>query len=174
MGETPESGPTDPGSSGASLPRVVATNVQVAAEFEDRVDAGRLREVVSRTLDTETRLPAGTELTLVVSDDTQLIELNRRFRGVDGPTDVLSFEMSAADGAGAVSEDEPIYLGDVIISFPRAEAQARAAGHPTEEELDLLVVHGVLHLLGYDHETEDQKSVMWTRQEAVLGKRLID
>jgi probable rRNA maturation factor len=64
---------------------------------------------------------------------------------------------------------EPSYLGDVIISFPRARAQAAEEGHPVEEELRLLIVHGVLHLLGYDHATVEEQKQMWERQNAIIA-----
>ncbi len=92
--------------------------------------------------------------------------LNRTFRQVDSPTDVLAFP--AAEGNDFVLPPElPPYLGDVIISYPTALAQAEAQGHPVEQELTLLIVHGCLHLLGYDHETEEERQQMWARQEAL-------
>jgi probable rRNA maturation factor len=103
------------------------------------------------------------DLSLVLSDDAQLHELNRQFRQVDAPTDVLSFP----DGEIDPDTDQP-YLGDVIISVPRAEAQATAAGHALADELQLLSVHGVLHLLGYDHADEAEKAEMWEMQALIL------
>lgn len=106
------------------------------------------------------------ELTVVLTDDVQLQQLNRDYLGVDGPTDVLSFPASEMD-----PETGTAYLGDVLISVPRAEAQARAAGHPLEAEVQLLVVHGVLHLLGHDHAQAEERARMWAAQAEVL-KRL--
>jgi probable rRNA maturation factor len=103
------------------------------------------------------------ELTLVLSDDEQLHELNREFLGVDAPTDVLSFPADELDPDTGAQ-----YLGDIILSLPRARAQASAGGHPTSAELQLLVVHGVLHLLGYDHGTAEEKAAMWERQAEIL------
>lgn len=103
------------------------------------------------------------DLTIVLSDDAHLQALNRQFLGIDAPTDVLSFTGGDADPETGVD-----YLGDVIISYPRARLQASAGGHPLEEELQLLVVHGVLHLLGYDHADEQQKDEMWAVQAQVL------
>ncbi len=79
------------------------------------------------------------------------------------PTDVLSFPASETDPETGTS-----YLGDILVSIPRAEAQAQAAGHPLEAEVQLLVVHGVLHLLGYDHANPEEKSRMWAAQAEVL------
>ncbi len=105
------------------------------------------------------------ELTLIVTGDDALQELNRRYLEIDAPTDVLSFP------AGEVNpENGAFYLGDIAISYQRAQAQAALAGHPVEAELQLLVVHGVLHLLGYDHAEPDEKAAMWAAQDRVLAE----
>ncbi len=106
----------------------------------------------------------GAELTIVISTDAQLQELNRKYLGVDAPTDVLSFPVGEVD-----PESKALYLGDILISYPRALAQAEAAGHPVQAELRLLVVHGALHLLGYDHAEEDEKDLMWKAQDEILA-----
>lgn len=103
------------------------------------------------------------ELTIVLTSDEQLHQLNLQFLQVDAPTDVLSFPSGEPNPESGAS-----YLGDVLISYPRAEAQARAAGHGIQDELQLLVVHGVLHLLGYDHAGQDDKARMWALQTGIL------
>ncbi len=103
------------------------------------------------------------DITVVLTDDAQLHELNRDYLGVDAPTDVLSFPASETD-----PETGAPYLGDILISIPRAGTQALAAGHPLESEVQLLVVHGVLHLLGYDHAEPEEKSKMWKAQDETL------
>jgi probable rRNA maturation factor len=110
------------------------------------------------------RIKRRVDMTIVVTGNTQLRALNRAFREVDAPTDVLSF--SATDQPGP----DTVYLGDVVISYPQAREQARSGGHPVEAELQLLVVHGVLHLLGHDHYTEAERQVMWKAQAAALKK----
>jgi len=105
------------------------------------------------------------EVTVVVTDDAQVKDLNRQFREMDIATDVLSFPSEEID----IDTGLP-YLGDIIISFPQALQQAARAGHPVEAELQLLAVHGMLHLLGYDHGTEEEKNKMWTKQSRVLEK----
>lgn len=105
------------------------------------------------------------DLSIVLTDDNQLRQLNLQFLGVDAPTDVLAFPSGETDPDSGTH-----YLGDVIVSYPRAKAQASAAGHALERELKLLVVHGVLHLLGYDHGEEQQKAEMWSAQEAILAQ----
>jgi len=161
----------------------LATEVQTDRSFARYVDAARIQEVVRDVLLHEGR-PACppppspeatdvcggavslTELTVLITDDERLRELNRRYRGVDSPTDVLAFGGRAegfVEAPGAA-----IYLGDVVISYPHVLAQAEEQGHSPERELALLVIHGVLHLLGYDHTTPEEEAIMWARQEAIL------
>ena len=103
------------------------------------------------------------ELSIVLMDDARLHELNREYLGVDAPTDVLSFPASETD-----PETGAPYLGDILISVPRAQSQANIAGHPLESEVQLLVVHGVLHLLGHDHAKPEEKARMWKAQAEIL------
>jgi probable rRNA maturation factor len=105
------------------------------------------------------------DLTIVLTDDAQLHELNRNYLGIDTPTDVLSFPASETD-----PETARRYLGDILISIPRANEQAHAAGHALEAEVQLLTVHGTLHLLGYDHAEADEKARMWKAQAEVLER----
>jgi probable rRNA maturation factor len=107
--------------------------------------------------------PAEVDLTVVLSDDAQLQELNQHWMGVDAPTDVLSFPSAEID-----PETGARYLGDILISVARAAHQAAAARHPVEAEVQLLVVHGVLHLLGHDHAEAQEKARMWQAQSEIL------
>lgn len=103
------------------------------------------------------------ELSIVLTDDARLQELNRDYLGIDAPTDVLSFPASETDPQTGAR-----YIGDILISVPRAQSQADAAGHALESELQLLVVHGVLHLLGHDHADQEEKKRMWQAQAEIL------
>ena len=103
------------------------------------------------------------DLSIVLTDDAQLQQLNREYLGVDAPTDVLSFPALETDPESGMA-----YLGDILISVPRARQQAIAATHPLESEVQLLVVHGVLHLLGHDHARQAEKNRMWAAQTAIL------
>lgn len=103
------------------------------------------------------------QLAVVLADRDHSRELNRTYAGQDAPTDVLSF----ADGSLTPESGEP-YLGDVVICLPVALEQAAASGHSPESELALLAVHGVLHLLGYDHGQADQQAAMWEAQRRIL------
>ncbi len=105
------------------------------------------------------------DLTIVLTDDSRLQVLNRDYLGMDAPTDVLSFPSDESDPQTNVR-----YLGDILISVPRAAQQAAAAGHPAEAEVQLLVVHGVLHLMGHDHAESDEKARMWAAQEQILAQ----
>ena len=105
------------------------------------------------------------DLTLVLTGDAQLQALDRDFLGKDSPTDVLSFPAFETD-----PETGRPYLGDIIISVPRAESQSIAAGHPLESELSLLVVHGVLHLLGHNHAEAEERTRMWAAQSEILTR----
>jgi probable rRNA maturation factor len=106
---------------------------------------------------------ASAETTIVLSDDAQLHSLNRQFLGIDAPTDVLSFPGGETD-----PDSQALYLGDVIISLSRAQAQAAAGGYALQDELQLLIVHGMLHLLGHDHAEEEEKAIMWAAQTEIL------
>jgi len=105
------------------------------------------------------------ELSIILTDDTRLHELNLNYLGVDAPTDVLSFPASETD-----PDTGARYIGDILISIPRAQTQADAAGHSLESEVQLLVVHGVLHLIGHDHAEAEEKARMWKAQAEILEK----
>ena len=109
--------------------------------------------------------PLDSELSIILTDDARLHELNLNYLGVDAPTDVLSFPASETD-----PETGARYIGDILISVPRAQNQADAAGHPLEAEVQLLVVHGVLHLMGHDHAEAEEKVRMWKAQTEILER----
>ncbi|GIV84927.1 MAG: endoribonuclease YbeY [Candidatus Roseilinea sp.] len=119
-------------------------------------------------------LPTPVALTIRLTDDAELRALNRQYRVTDAPTDVLSFGGEGyRDGQPSDTAHAPAYLGDIAISMERCAAQAKRYGHPIEDELALLVIHGVLHLLGYDHHTPARRRRMWQAQDrafALLGR----
>lgn len=131
---------------------------------QDFLESALLERAARFTLDLQPD-SATADITLVLTDDQQLRELNRDYLGVDAPTDVLSFPASESD-----PETGATYLGDILISIPRAAQQAQTAGHPLEAEVQLLVVHGVLHLLGHDHAGAEDKARMWNEQAKVLER----
>jgi probable rRNA maturation factor len=121
-----------------------------------------LKQAAQQTLEHQS-VPRPHVMTILLSDDSQLHTMNRNYLGIAAPTDVLSFPSGETD-----IETGETYLGDVIISVSRAEKQAKAVGHPIDAEAQLLVVHGVLHLLGFDHANAIEKSRMWKAQGEIL------
>src|SRR4030065_1985870 len=119
-------------------------NLQVKRSVKLPIDKSILLHAAQLTLDTE-NVTAGSGLSVVIGDDNLLKRLNLRYRSIDTTTDVLSFPSSEPD-----PDNQSIYLGDVVISLPCAQENSSAGGHPVADELQLLVVHGILHLLGYD------------------------
>lgn len=139
-------------------------NILVADQFIPLIDEQKLELAAIAALQHEIEqvIP---DLSIVIEDDARLQQLNKEFLGIDAPTDVLSFP------SGEVQPDPEtgrVYLGDIIISYPRAVEQAKAAGHPLLSELLLLVVHGTLHLAGYDHAEPEEKAEMWAAQAEIL------
>jgi len=110
--------------------------------------------------------PENCELSIAIVELAEMSELNETYRGKTGPTDVLSF--GCDDPCAVLGPEEPVTLGDVVIAPEVAFAQAAEYGHTIEEELNLLLVHGVLHLLGYDHESDEDASAMQARERAIL------
>jgi len=147
-------------------PSPVQVEVQIDDNFIDQVDAKLLERAAVATVHHH-GVSGAVAMTLVVTGDGAVRRLNRAYRGVDATTDVLSFGDQEDDFV--LPPDTPRYLGDVILSFPRAAAQAREARHPVHAELALLTVHGVLHLLGHDHAVIDEKTKMWMAQSEILA-----
>ncbi|HET6352286.1 MAG TPA: rRNA maturation RNase YbeY [Coriobacteriia bacterium] len=111
-------------------------------------------------------VPDAVELSVALVDIEEMTELNGQYRGKEGPTDVLSFPCD--DPCMLAEEGEEVAIGDVVIAPVIAEQQALEYGHTVEEELNLLLVHGVLHLLGYDHIEDDDAAAMQARERALL------
>ena len=107
-------------------------------------------------------------LSVVLTDNRKLRALNRDYLGIDAPTDVLSFPASESDGSETDPETGSPYLGDILLSIPYARQGAKQAGNSLEAEVQLLVVHGVLHLLGHDHAKPKEKARMWKAQREIL------
>jgi probable rRNA maturation factor len=151
---------------------MIEVDVQIDERFESAADAALIERAVAAALAAE-GLSGALEVSVLVSDDATLHQLNRDYRDVDAPTDVLSF----ADDEDADAElttfvrppGAPRYLGDLAISYERVIAQAAEYGHSRERELAFLAVHGVLHLLGYDHERGPaDEAAMRARQDVIM------
>ena len=111
-------------------------------------------------------------LSVVLTSNEAVQALNKQHRGINAPTDVLSFPADSLPPE--VTEEENPYLGDLLIAFPYASEQAKKLNHKLEDSFALLVIHGTLHLLGYDHDTPENRAEMWLEQEAVLQELDID
>ncbi len=148
--------------------------ISVEEKFRGVMDGGWVKKIVRQILKAEEVAPPY-EVSLVFADSETVQQLNRDYRGVDEPTDVLAFCMlsqKGADDSFALPPDGVARLGEVIISYPQAVEQAKEQGHSPERELALLVIHGILHLLGYDHEEPKEEAKMRTREKELLEKCL--
>jgi probable rRNA maturation factor len=150
---------------------MIEVDVQIDERFADLADAELIERAVAATLAGEA-VAGPVEVSVLVTDDAALHGLNRDYRNVDAPTDVLSFAAEEEDRSGptfVLPPDAPRYLGDIAISYERVLAQAAEYGHSRERELAYLTAHGVLHLLGYDHERgDDDATAMRMREEAAM------
>ena len=154
-----------------SLPRHNTIDVEFSVEngLAGKWDEARIRTLVRAIVSRE--LPEAQHAVIslhLVGDDT-IRALNREHRGKDAHTDVLSFPLHDPNGMRFVlPPDQPAHLGDVVVSLPRAAEQARDFGHSLDRELGYLVAHGVLHVLGYDHEEEADRRRMRQKEEEAL------
>lgn len=140
-------------------------NLIIADPFLDLIESQKLENAAVAALEHE-GVSQSSDLSIVIDDDDQLRTLNKEFLGIDAPTDVLSFPSGEEVADPDTGE---LNLGDIIISYPRAAEQAQGAGYPTTNEMQLLVVHGVLHLLGHDHAEPEEKAKMWAAQQEILN-----
>lgn len=135
----------------------------VTQEIEDRIvevleEAARVHEVDELT-----------EVSLMFTDDETIHEMNLEYRGIDRPTDVLSFALEEGEEEEIYGGPEENLLGDIIISVETAVRQAEEYGHSVEREMAFLALHGMLHLLGYDHMEEEERQEMRAQEEAILA-----
>lgn len=121
--------------------------------------------------------PLKSEVSVMFTDDEEIHELNRLHRGVDRPTDVLSFPLFEYDENGDIIEDDldfnpngEMILGDIVISLETASRQAQEYGHSFEREIGFLTVHSMLHLFGYDHMTPEDEGEMFGYQREILER----
>jgi probable rRNA maturation factor len=147
---------------------LILSNQQAKIPLHPQWEAN-LTNIADRCLILENIDPKA-EISLVFVDNAGIQELNKTYRGQDKPTDVLSFALleTTEDEIPIVDEEEEILLGDIIISLEKALHQAKEYGHSIEREIAYLMVHGLLHLLGYDHMNEEDKVIMRNREEELL------
>jgi probable rRNA maturation factor len=145
-------------------------SIQIDKQFDDYVKRRWLRTIVSKTLSTA-KASTKVQLDLLITDDNTIRTLNKTYRNIDSPTDVLAFALTeeSSDGEPFVAPpDEPTHLGEVIVSYPAADRQASEHGHSVGQELAILVIHGVLHLLGSDHEEPTDEVKMKALEKQAL------
>ncbi len=140
--------------------------LQINPLFQSDINAKRLQKLAQSAL-THCQRPDA-KISIVVTTDEAIQALNCQYRGVDAPTDVLSFAEADSTGNFTLPEQASPWLGDVIIAAPTAARQAQTMGHTLFEEIQLLSVHGILHLLGYNHLTPAKKETMWRKQAEIL------
>ena len=147
-------------------------------ELIDRFETEESREICKvlervASFGIENELKKDAEVTLTLCDGEEIREINREHRGIDSETDVLSFplwDVRAGEEPFVDPESKCIMLGDIIISMPRLKEQAEEYGHSVRREAAYLCIHGILHLLGYDHMTDEDKCEMRAREEELLSQ----
>ena len=150
--------------------------MEINVRFEEKLGGNPppevwLKSIVETALLSEKADPTS-EVSLLIAGQERVHELNRTYLDEDHPTDVLSFPMTPSGGRRDefVSAPDGIrHLGDVIVSLPQATVQAREHGHSGDREIAILIIHGVLHLLGYDHDEPEREQSMRTRELEILG-----
>ncbi len=144
-------------------------DIEIEKEFRPLLKKSWLRRIAKESLSAVKASPSAT-FSLVIAGDERVHGLNRLYRGKDSPTDVLSFSTQRTPGENFVlPPEESSHLGDVIISYPQAARQAGEYGHSLERELSILVAHGLLHLLGYDHEKPSERRRMREKEKEILS-----
>jgi len=142
-------------------------NVLVDEGFEGCPEASWLRSITEQALLVQ-GADSDVELGLVITSQERVRQLNKSYREKDEPTDVLAFYMTSADFIEP--PDGVHHLGEVIISYPQAVIQAEEHRHSIKKELAILIIHGILHLLGYDHEEAEQERQMRGREADILSQ----
>jgi probable rRNA maturation factor len=145
--------------------------IQIKSNLNFSFSRRWLREIITVALNLE-NLDKPVEIDCDITDNDTIRKLNKVYRGIDRPTDVLSFAFTQSREEDLVYFPEvtgnPQYLGEIIVSYPKAVEQAQHLGHSLEEELRLLLVHGVLHLVGYDHEKDSDARKMRARESIII------
>jgi probable rRNA maturation factor len=139
-------------------------HLQISENISSLIQPTIIERAAKETLAVAT-VPGEIDLSILLTDNDQIHKLNLEFLAIDSPTDVLAFPADYVD-----PDTNTQYLGDVLISYEQANAQAQEAGHSLEDEVELLVVHGILHLLGHDHADPEQKAKMWAAQAEILDR----
>lgn len=142
--------------------------IEIPSTLIGLIDSESIEQTVATALKHQ-GYSSESDISIVFVNDQEMQELNHEFRQENNTTDVLAFPAGYED-----PDSRHTYLGDVIISFSQADQQAIQSRHAVNDEIQLLAVHGVLHLLGHDHLEADDKTKMWSAQEQILNQRGID
>lgn len=135
--------------------------IQIRPYYKRKISTDDLKTAANLAL--KRCQPKEAALGILITGDPEMHTLNREYRGIDQTTDVLSFNENYIDPESGLE-----FLGDIIISVPRAKKQAQEGGHTIEQEFQVLVIHGILHLSGYDHDTKLRLKKMWQMQSEIL------
>jgi len=147
-------------------------DILIEEGVEGRLEADWLRGIAEQVLAAQDVSPE-TEMGLVIATEERIRELNRSYLGKDRPTDVIAFSMLPEEGSSSPFVSPPdgvLHLGEVIISYPQAVIQAEEHGHSVEREITILIIHGILHLLGYEDEKPELKRQMNAREAEILRR----
>lgn len=153
----------------------IIENEQDKLEFTSELEA-IVQQAVSTTLDVLECSDTDCEVSILITDNEGIRELNREYRNIDSPTDVLSFPIIEFDNDGVMLEESGDYdgdfllLGDIVISLERAAQQAKEYGHSLQREVGFLTTHSMLHLMGFDHMEEPYATMMNDRTNQVMDK----
>ena len=140
-------------------------NIEIINETNETIDLEDLKHTINYALETENVNNAF--MNIIIIDNEKIHQINKEYRGIDRPTDVISFALE--DDKTFVKTDFRV-LGDIYISIDKVHEQARSYGHSFRRELSFLAVHGIMHLLGYDHMNPDDEKIMFGKQEKILNE----
>lgn len=155
-----------------STPTIPEADILIeAACWQDEKDAGSVVQQAIVAAAAMVELPSGTtELAVLLTDDAAVQALNKTWRGIDAPTNVLSFPAVWRDEGSPETDDAPLMLGDIAIAYETMRKEADSESKPFENHLAHLTVHGFLHLLGYDHTTDDEAEIMEGLETKILAQ----
>lgn len=144
---------------------IITDGIEEKIEYKEII-----KEVLSKCFKEE-ELGNHISITVTLTNPENIRNINRKYRQIDNPTDVLSFPMYEKEEISEVKQQKyEVILGDIVISIPKVEEQAEEYGHSFKRELSYMVVHGFYHLMGFDHMKEEEKAEMREKEENILGK----
>lgn len=144
---------------------IITDGIEEKIEYKEII-----KEVLSKCFKEE-ELGNHISITVTLTNPENIRNINKKYRQIDNPTDVLSFPMYEKEEISEVKQQKyEVILGDIVISIPKVEEQAEEYGHSFKRELSYMVVHGFYHLMGFDHMKEEEKAEMREKEENILGK----